>query len=402
VVLFALLGLAFAAQLVIPSGRKVQLVADSYIVVFKNSSVATQMRDRHLVFLADNKISPKYMYDMDGFVGYNAEISNKTVLEMVLKDSNVDYVEHDQMMHLVQEQVQDNAPWHLERVCRRDIADMDGTYRYRISGGAGVIVYVIDTGTRCTHRDFATSRCTFPYDATGEGLFDGNGHGTHVASISAGVTYGVAKRATIIAVKVLTSGGSGTNAGVIAGVNYVTNQYKANKKPSLANMSLGGPKSAALDQSVAASIVAGVSYAIAAGNSNMDACMFSPAGVTTAVTVCSTELDDMGDVQGDSRSPFSNWGTCVDICAPGSAITAAWKDSDTAIRTISGTSMASPVVCGVMALVLSDNPSLTPAQLHALIPGEATANVINMGCTSAGCNLTPNLFVYSGTTAEEL
>jgi len=398
-VLLGLVGVALSAQIVVPSGPKTKLLPDQYIVVFQNSTEAVA-RNRHLVMLTEGNLVARYLYDMDGFFGYAAKIDNKTILNSIIKDSQVDYVEQDQMMHAVQEHVQDNAPWHLERVWLHEVADMDGTYHYPVHAGAGVVVYVVDTGVRCTHRDFATSRCTFGYDATGEGTFDGNGHGTHVASISVGTTYGVSKKSTVVAVKVLTSSGSGTNAGVIAGVNWVTTQYKNNKKPSVANMSLGGSKSTALDQSVAASITAGVSYAVAAGNDNGNACNYSPADVATAVTVGSTELDDLDDLAGDTRSGFSNWGTCVDVFAPGSAITAAWKDSDTSTRTISGTSMASPVVCGVMALVLSANPSLTPAQMHSVISAQATSGVIDLACGSPACNTSPNLMVYSLTSAS--
>jgi len=321
-----------------------------------------------------------------------------------LADESVLIVEQDQMMHAIDvfptaDIVQTNAPWHLDRICRVSISDMDGDYYYRTGAGTGVTAYVIDTGILCTNVDF-TKRCEWGIDATGEGAFDGNGHGTHVASIISGATYGVAKKVVPVAVKVLESDGSGTNSGVIAGIDWVTSDFVTRKKPSVVNMSLGGSKSQALDTVVASSIKKGLSYAIAAGNENQDACNTSPANVKTAVTVGSTELDDMGDVQSDGRSSFSNWGTCVDVFAPGSAITAAWKDSNTAIRTISGTSMASPVVCGVMALVLSDNPSLTPEQMHELIKSEATANVIDLACgTSANCKKSPNLLVYSRTTA---
>jgi len=384
---------AFAAKLVVPETE--HLVKDSYIVIFKNSTLSSSFRDRHISYLAENKIQPSFVYDIDDFVGYAVKVSNKSILQFILDDPNVKLVEQDQMMFAVQNIIQDNAPWHLDRVSKHDINDMNGEYEYRVGAGSGVIVYVIDTGVRCTHNDFKTNRCTFPYDATGEGLFDGNGHGTHVASLAGGNTYGVAKKVTIVAVKVLTSGGSGTTAGVIAGVNYVSAQFKANRTPSVSNMSLGGGASQALDDSVTASIASGVSYAIAAGNDNRDACLYSPARVASAMTVGATELDDLGSVQSDSRSDFSNWGTCVDILAPGTALTAAWIGTDTATRTISGTSMASPVTCGVMALVLSSNPGLTPSQLGSIVVAQSTQGVINMQCTTTACQKTPNRLVYS-------
>ena len=218
----------------------------------------------------------------------------------------------------------------------------------------------------------------------------------------AGNTFGPAKKTTISAIKVLTSSGSGTNAGVIAGVNWATNDFLGHsKKPSLANMSLGGGKSQALDDAVVASIGKGLSYAIAAGNSNTDACTSSPANVKPAVTVGSTTLEDESSVEVDERSSFSNYGTCVDIFSPGSLIPGAWMTSDTAIKTISGTSMASPIVAGVMALVLGDDPAITPAQMHELIKNQATKGVIDLVCgSSTVCAKSPNLLVYSRTVAK--
>jgi len=274
---------------------------------------------------------------------------------------------------------------------------MDGDYHYRVSAGEGAVAYIIDTGIRCTHIEFRTNRCTWGIDTTNEGAFDGNGHGTHVASLVAGQISGVAKKTTVVAVKVLTSAGSGTNAGVIAGVNWATNNYLAGgKKPSAANMSLGGGKSQALDDSVIASVGKGLSYAVAAGNDNNDACLTSPANVKVAVTVGSSALEDDAQSALDTRSSFSNFGSCVDVFAPGSLLPGAWMTSDTAFKTISGTSMASPVVCGVMALVLADTPLLSPASLHEAIKNEATSGIIDLACgTNAVCKRSPNLLVYS-------
>jgi len=244
---------------------------------------------------------------------------------------------------------------------------------------------------------------TWGADETTEDTWvDGNGHGTHVASLAAGTKYGVAKKASLVAVRVLDSSGSGTNAGVIAGIDFVTKQYKATKQTSVANMSLGGGKSAVLDAAVNGSITAGVSYAIAAGNENQNACNTSPANVARAVTVGATELDNKGNSQIDARSDFSNFGPCVKIFAPGTQLTAAWMTSDTAIKTISGTSMASPVVCGVMALLLGDDPSITPDQMRDILIKQSSQDQIDLeNCPSTICDNTANRMVYALGTVKK-
>ncbi len=243
--------------------------------------------------------------------------------------------------------------------------------------GAGVTAYVIDTGIRTSHVDFG-GRAVSGFDAVDGGTADDcNGHGTHVAGTTGGNAYGVAKSVRLVAVRVLDCAGSGATSGVIAGVDWVTGNHAAGA-PAVANMSLGGGSSAALDQAVARSIADGVTYAVAAGNDGgglqdflgqSNACNGSPAKVPAALTVGATDAND-------NRASYSNIGRCLDLFAPGSAIASAWSTGDTATNTISGTSMATPHVAGVAALYLQGNPSASPATVASAIVGGATTGVV--------------------------
>jgi subtilisin family serine protease len=248
--------------------------------------------------------------------------------------------------------------------------------------GAGVDAYIVDTGILSTHTDFSGRMgAGFSSINDGNGTNDCNGHGTHVAGTTAGTTYGIAKSATLIPVRVLDCLGSGTNSGVIAGLDWIISHHTAGT-PAVANMSLGGGASAALDLAVQNVINDGVVMAVAAGNSNVNACNSSPARAVNAITVGSTTTTD-------ARSSFSNIGTCLDIFAPGSSITSAWIGSTTAINTISGTSMASPHVAGVAAVLMGRFPTSTPAQIATMLRTSATPNVV----TSAGTG-SPNYLLY--------
>jgi subtilisin family serine protease len=272
---------------------------------------------------------------------------------------------------------QPNPTWGIDRIDEADLP-LDNTYVYNESG-EGVHVYVIDTGIRTTHSEFG-GRASVSFDALGGNGQDCHGHGTHVAGTVGGATYGVAKDATLHAVRVLNCSGSGTTAGVIAGVDWVTQNHQS---PAVANMSLGGSASAALDNAVNNSINSGVTYAIAAGNSSANACNYSPARVAAALTAgASTNTD--------ARASFSNFGSCLDVFAPGQSITSAWSTSDGATNTISGTSMASPHVAGVAALFLEANPGAAPATVaSALVNGATTNRLTGIGSGS------PNRLLYS-------
>ncbi|MER3425743.1 MAG: peptidase S8 [Thermoleophilia bacterium] len=308
--------------------------------------------------------------------GIAAELSPEE-LSRLRKDPRVAYIEVDQEVRAFA--VQSPATWGLDRIDQRYLP-LDGSYTYTATG-AGVHAYVVDTGIRLTHVEF-TGRIGNGYDAItpGGNANDCNGHGTHVAGTIGGSTYGVAKGVTLHPVRVLDCNGSGSNSSVIAGLDWVTQNHI---KPAVINMSLGGGASSALDTAVNNAINAGVTVVVAAGNDNRDACLYSPARVSAAITVGATTSTDY-------RASFSNYGSCLDLFAPGQSITSAWYTSDTATNTISGTSMATPHVAGAAALYLEKNPTATPSQVAGAIVGNATTGVVQSAGTGS-----PNRLLYS-------
>ena len=298
-------------------------------------------------------------------------------------DERVAFVEEDGIVEAVAEQA--NPPWGLDRIDQRALP-LNQTYTYDPTG-QGVRAYVIDTGIRFSHADFG-GRAISGYDAIDGGTADDcNGHGTHVAGTIGGTTYGVAKGVTLVGVRVLNCQGSGTNAQVIAGIDWVSSDHDPGER-AVANMSLGGGASSALDTAVINSINDGVTYAVAAGNGNVfgtpqNACNYSPARVAAAITVGATSSND-------AAASFTNYGTCVDLFAPGVGILSAWYTSNTATNTISGTSMATPHVAGVAALYLQDHAA-TPQQVRDVVVNSATTGVIT-GIPGSG---SPNRLLYS-------
>jgi subtilisin family serine protease len=311
--------------------------------------------------------------------GFSVEMTEEEALALA-DDPDVAYVEEDAVMEI--NVTQTGATWGLDRIDQRS-RPLSGTYSYTTTG-AGVNVYVIDTGIRRTHSDFG-GRASVAFDVIGDGRNgnDCNGHGTHVAGTIGGTTWGVAKSVRLFAVRVLNCSGSGTTSGVISGVNWVTAHRV---KPAVANMSLGGGASNSLDTAVSNSIAAGVTYAVAAGNSNANAASFSPARVGAAITVGAS-------TSSDARSSFSNFGSVVDVFAPGSSIRSAWLTSDTATAVLSGTSMASPHVAGVAARILQSSPGASPATVRNTIVNNATTNVLT-GVPSS----TPNRLLFRSPT----
>jgi len=352
-------------------------VPNQYIVVL-NDDVADieQEAGRLIVNHGGSRQNQKtFRRALKGFSVWTSEQAARKIAE----DPAVAFVEEDQEVSLSVDQT--GATWGLDRVDQRALP-LNSTYGYDATG-AGVKAYIIDTGILASHADFgARVVAGFTAIEDGNGSSDCNGHGTHVAGTVGGSTYGVAKGVTLVPVRVLDCAGNGTTSGVIAGVDWVTSDHAAGQ-PAVANMSLGGGISSALDTAVVNSINDGITYAVAAGNENVNACNSSPSRVSGALTVAST-------TSGDSRSSFSNYGSCVDIFAPGSSITSAWYTSDTATNTISGTSMATPHVAGVVALYLQNNPDATPSGVTAAIINNATTGKV----TGAGTG-SPNRLLYS-------
>jgi subtilisin family serine protease len=357
----------------VPAGKS---VPNSYLVVLADSARAASAAGVHqtardLTNRVGGTVSYEYTAALHGF----AVRTSAGGARALAADPRVAYVEQDIEMHALE--TQNNATWGLDRIDQRDLP-LSTTYTFN-TRAANVHAYIIDTGIFTAHPDFG-GRASVAFDSVGDGRngTDCHGHGTHVAGTVGGTTWGVAKNVRLHAVRVLSCLGSGTTAGVIAGVDWVTSNHI---KPAVANMSLGGGVQTSLDAAVRNSIAAGVTYAIAAGNSNADACTASPARTAEAITVGAT-------ANNDARASFSNFGTCLDIFAPGVGITSAWLNGGT--NTISGTSMASPHVAGAAALYLADHPQATPlAVRNALVNGATPGKVSNPGPGS------PNALLYT-------
>jgi subtilisin family serine protease len=339
-------------------------VDNSWIVVLKDGTTRA----------ADFGVAPKHTYN-NVLSGFSAAMPASKA-KALAADPRVAYVEQNSTVRL--NDTQSNATWGIDRIDQRNLP-LSKTYTYNTSA-SNVNAYIIDTGIRTSHSEFG-GRASVGTDTVGGGQNgqDCQGHGTHVAG-----TVGV----NLIAVRVLDCQGSGTTAGVIAGIDWVTANAK---KPAVANMSLGGSASASLDDAVKKSIASGVSYSVAAGNGlpilgiPANACNYSPARVPEAITVGATDSSDR-------RASFSNYGTCLDLFAPGVDITSAWKDSDSATSTISGTSMATPHTAGVAALYLSAHPTATPAQVRDALVNNATTGKVQSPMTGSPNKLLHSLF----------
>lgn len=378
-----LVAVALATGVASASAPNPDTLEDRYVVAFVKGASQEDVRGARAQAVRDGaQIHYNYRSALRGFA---ATLPEKA-LNGLRHNKRVDLIEADQVFEL--DTTQSPVTWGLDRIDQRTLP-LTNSYTYNQTG-AGVTAYVIDTGIRISHTQFG-GRATSGTDTIDGGSADDcNGHGTHVAGSIGGSTYGVAKSVQLVAVRVLNCQGSGTTSGVIAGIDWVTSNHQAGH-PAVANMSLGGGASTALDNAVNNSITDGVTYAVAAGNGNAlgqaaNACNYSPARVPAAITVSATDSTD-------GKPSWANIGTCVDLFAPGGSITSSWHTSDTATNTISGTSMATPHVAGAAVLYLHGSPSASPAAVHNQLVATATQGVIsNPGSGS------PNRLLFTGDT----
>lgn len=314
-----------------------------------------------------DKVGFVYAFALDGF---SATLTEEQMIRLA-RDKRVKYVEPDQEVTI--NVTQSPATWGLDRIDQRNLP-LNSAYTYEATGSV-VTAYILDTGIKTGHVEFG-GRAQQGFDAFGGNSEDCNGHGTHVAGTVGGNVYGVAKNVTLVAVRVLDCNGSGSWSGVIAGMDWVANEAKkVGSGPSVANMSLGGGASTTIDAAVARIYDAGVPVIVAAGNNNRDACLYSPARAPRAYTVGAT-------TNTDSRASYSNLGNCVNIFAPGSGITSAYYTSNTALASMSGTSMASPHVAGAAALYLQSNPNASPLQVYDALSASSTKGIVTNSRTT--------------------
>lgn len=359
-----------AARAARQAGHAPQVIPGRYVVLFNEDVRDAPGLARRLADAHGGKLHHSYQHALKGF----AASLPPGAAEALRRDPNVAYVQQDHLVTLTQTS-QSGATWGLDRVDQRDLP-LYGVYTYTRTG-AGVTVYVIDSGIETSHGDFG-GRARVGYDALGGSGQDCRGHGTHVAGAIGGTTWGVAKSASLVAVRVFGCSGGSPASTVIAGIDWVRANHQ---KPAVANLSLGGGADTLLDTALRSLVAAGVTAVVSAGNDNADACLYSPARVADALTVGATNWTD-------ARTVFSNYGQCVDLYAPGKSITSAWLGGGTS--SIDGTSMAAPHVAGAAALYLQGHPTASPATVNGVIVSNATSGRLSgMGPASA------NLLLYT-------
>lgn len=380
--------LALAAPAPIIQPRAGSPIPGKYIVRLENQNLQNILEAALKLLPKD----PAHVYNFGNFNGFAAEI-NDNVVKLLQQLPGVSYIEQDAVVKANLGEVeniekrayttQSSATWGLGRISHQSPGTT--SYTYDSTAGSGSCVYVIDTGIYTAHPEFE-GRATFLANFAGDGdNTDGNGHGTHCAGTVGSKTYGVAKKAKLFAVKVLDASGSGSNSGVIAGINYVANDAKTRTGCSagvVGSMSLGGAKSTAVNSAVASAVRAGVFMAVAAGNEAQNAANTSPASEPTVFTVGASDSSD-------NFASFSNYGSSVDIIAPGVSILSTWNNGGT--NTISGTSMATPHVAGLAAYILAFEGKIAPAALASRLQALALKNKIK-----GTLNGTPNYLAFNG------
>ncbi|QRQ12567.1 S8 family peptidase [Acinetobacter pittii] len=349
---------------VLGSSEAKGIIKNQYIVILNKDVGSSNEFAQGIAKQHGGKVLQTYDAVLKGFAIYLPDVAGTAFVEAMKKNPKVVSVENDTIMK-VDATTQSNPDWGLDRIDQKNLP-LDSAYSY-LQTGSGTTAYIVDTGILSTHQQFS-GRVLSGYTAIsdGNGTSDCHGHGTHVAGTVGGSTYGVAKNVSLVPIRILGCDGSGASSNVIAGLDWI---LKNGKKPAVVNMSLGGEANASLDSAVENLFNNGYVMVVAAGNSNTDACSSSPARVSKAITVAATDSTD-------TRASYSNYGSCVDIFAPGSQINSSWIGSNTATKVLNGTSMATPHVVGVVAEMLQSTPTATPQTISNNLLNQASNNVI--------------------------
>ncbi|MDX8237855.1 S8 family peptidase [Acinetobacter pittii] len=349
---------------VLSSSQAKGIIKNQYIVILNKDAGPSNDFAQNIAKQHGGKVLQTYDNVFKGFAVYLPEAAGTAFVEAMKKNPNVLSVENDTIMK-IDATTQSNPDWGLDRIDQKTLP-LNSAYSY-LQTGSGTTAYIVDTGILSTHQQFS-GRVLSGYTAIsdGNGTTDCNGHGTHVAGTVGGSTYGVAKNVSLVPIRILGCDGSGASSNVIAGLDWI---LKNGKKPAVVNMSLGGDASTSLDSAVENLFNNGYVMVVAAGNSNTDACSSSPARVSKAITVAATDNTD-------TRASYSNYGSCVDIFAPGSQINSSWIGSNTATKVLNGTSMATPHTAGIVAQMLQSTPSATPQTITTNLLNQASSNVV--------------------------
>ncbi|HCA5041505.1 TPA: S8 family peptidase [Acinetobacter baumannii] len=340
------------------------IIKNQYIVILNKDAGPSKDFAQNIAKQHAGKVLQSYDTVLKGFAIYLPDTAGAAFIEAMKKNPHVLSVESDTIVN-IDATTQSNPDWGLDRIDQKALP-LNSTYSY-LQTGSGTTAYIVDTGILSSHQEFS-GRVLSGYTAIsdGNGTTDCNGHGTHVAGTVGGTTYGVAKNVNLVPIRILGCDGSGASSNVIAGLDWI---LKNGKKPAVVNMSLGGATSSSLDSAVENLYNNGYVMVVAAGNSNTDACTSSPARVSKAITVAATDNTD-------TRASYSNYGSCVDIFAPGSQINSSWIGSNTATEILNGTSMATPHVAGVVAEMLQGTPTASPQTISTNLLNQASSNVV--------------------------